>query len=178
MINTNTLARPYAKAAYEFASAAKQADAWLNMLSLSAAAVETPVVSGQLINPELTGKEKAELVARCCGEYSDASFSNFLQVLGEHGRLTLLPEIREKFTALKAEAESVLDVEVLTARELTAEQLQTLAAALSKRLERTVQPKPVIEPALIGGVVIRAGDLVIDGSVRGKLNKLAEALKS
>lgn len=62
--------------------------------------------------------------------------------------------------------------------ELNAEQLQTLAAALSKRLDRTVQPKPVVNPALIGGVVIRAGDLVIDGSVRGKLNKLAEALKS
>ena len=140
MINTNTLARPYAKAAFEFASAAQQADAWLNMLSLSAAAVQTPAVAQQLVNPALTDEQKVNVLAQICAGH--------------------------------------LDVEVESAFELNAEQLQTLAAALSKRLDRTVQPKPVVNPALIGGVVIRAGDLVIDGSVRGKLNKLAEALKS
>ena len=98
--------------------------------------------------------------------------------LGENDRLELLPTVRDQFEALKAEAERSIEVEVETAHELSAEQLQTLAAALSKRLDRTVQPTPVINPALIGGLIIRAGDLVIDGSVRGKLNQLAEALKS
>ena len=86
--------------------------------------------------------------------------------------------IRELFEELKAEAEKTLDVEVQTAFELTPAQLQTLAAALSKRLDRTVNPQQVVNPALIGGVVIRAGDVVVDGSVRGKLSQLAESLKS
>lgn len=178
MINTNTLARPYAKAAFEFASAAQQADAWLNMLSLSAAAVQTSAVAQQLVNPALTDEQKVNVLAQICAGHIDASFSNFLRSLGSNDRLSLLPVVREQFAVLKAEAERALDVEVESAFELNTEQLQTLAAALSKRLDRTVQPKPVVNPALIGGVVIRAGDLVIDGSVRGKLNKLAEALKS
>ena len=132
----------------------------------------------QLVNPALTDEQKVNVLAQLCAGHIDASFSNFLRSLGSNDRLSLLPVVREQFAVLKAEAERALDVEVESAFELNAEQLQTLAAALSKRLDRTVQPKPVVNPALIGGVVIRAGDLVIDGSVRGKLNKLAEALKS
>lgn len=178
MINTYTLARPYAKAAYEFASEAKRVDDWLNMLQLSAAAVQTSAVAQRLIDPALTDEQRVEVLAQICAGHIDASFSNFLRTLGSNGRLSLLPVICEQFSAFKTEAERAIDVEVQTAFELTAEQLRTLAAALSKRLDRTVQTKPVVDPALIGGVVIRAGDLVIDGSVRGKLNKLAEALKS
>ena len=98
--------------------------------------------------------------------------------LGENDRLELLPTVRDQFEMLKAEAERSIDVEVETAHELSAEQLQTLAAALSKRLDRTVNLQQVVNPALIGGVVIRAGDVVVDGSVRGKLSQLAESLKS
>ncbi|MBU1332905.1 MAG: F0F1 ATP synthase subunit delta [Gammaproteobacteria bacterium] len=178
MINTTTLGRPYAKAAFEFASSAGQADAWLSMLAFSAAAVQTPEVARQLVNPALTSDQKVAVLSQVCAEYVDANFVNFLATLSSNDRLSLLPVVLEQFTALKAKAESTLDVEVQTAFELTAEQLTTLAAALSKRLDRTVQPKPVVNPALIGGLLIRAGDLVIDSSVRGKLNKLAEALKS
>ena len=92
--------------------------------------------------------------------------------------MTLLPTVQEIFEAVKAEANRTVEVEVQSAFELSAEQLQTLAAALSKRLDRTVEPKATVNPALIGGLHIRAGDLVIDGSIRGRLNKLAEALKS
>ncbi|MDP2242454.1 F0F1 ATP synthase subunit delta [Pseudomonas sp.] len=178
MINTITLGRPYAKAAFEFASNAGQADAWLAMLSFSAAAVQTPEVAQQLGNPALTSEQKVQMLAQVCSGNVDDTFISFLSVLSSNDRLSLLPVVLEQFTVLKAEAESTLDVEVQTAFELSAEQLQTLAAALSKRLARTVQPKPVVNAALIGGLLIRAGDLVIDSSVRGKLNKLAEALKS
>jgi F-type H+-transporting ATPase subunit delta len=178
MINTITLGRPYAKAAFEFASSAGKADAWLAMLSFSAAAVQTPEVAQQLGNPALTSEQKVQMLAQVCSGQVDETFVNFLSTLGSNDRLSLLPVVLEQFTALKAAAESTLEVEVQTAFELSAEQLQTLAAALSKRLDRTVQPKPVINTALIGGLLIRAGDLVIDSSVRGKLNKLAEALKS
>ena len=178
MLNINTLARPYAKAAYEYASAAGQVDAWSAMLALTAAAVNEPVVLKQLGKPELTQEGKVAFLKQLCEGNIDDTFGNFLSVLSENGRLTLLPMVQELFEAVKAEANRTLEVEVESAFELSAEQLQTLAAALSKRLDRTVQPKATVNPALIGGLHIRAGDLVIDGSVRGKLNKLAEALKS
>lgn len=178
MINTITLGRPYAKAAFEYASSAGQADAWLAMLCFSAAAVQIPEVAHQLANPALTREQKVKMLSEVCSGQADDAFISFLSTLSSNDRLPLLPVVLEQFTVLKAEAESTLEVEVQTAFELSAEQLQTLAAALSKRLARTVQPKPVVNAALIGGLLIRAGDLVIDSSVRGKLNKLAEALKS
>ncbi|MDY7219805.1 F0F1 ATP synthase subunit delta [Denitrificimonas sp. JX-1] len=178
MLNINTLARPYAKAAYEHASAAGQVDAWSAMLALTAAAVTEPVVLKQLGKPELTQDDKVAFLKQLCDGDIDDSFGNFLSILSENDRLTLLPTVSEMFEAVKAQANRTLEVEVQSAFELSAEQLQTLAAALSKRLDRTVQPKATVNPALIGGLHIRAGDLVIDGSVRGKLNKLAEALKS
>ena len=178
MINTQTLARPYAKAAFEFASAAGQIDAWSGMLSLAAVAVDVPQVAELLKNPRLTSESKVQTLVQLFGSDIDEAFRNFVSTLGDNDRLDVLPTIRELFEELKAEAEKTLDVEVQTAFELTSVQLQTLAAALSKRLDRTVNPQQVVNPALIGGVVIRAGDVVVDGSVRGKLSQLAESLKS
>ena len=178
MLNINTLARPYAKAAYEFSSAAGQVDAWSAMLAFTAAAVTEPAIISELANPKLTREGKVAFLKQMCEDNIDETFGNFLRVLGENGRLTLLPTVQEMFEAVKAEANRTVEVEVQSAFELSAEQLQTLAAALSKRLDRTVEPKATVNPALIGGLHIRAGDLVIDGSIRGRLNKLAEALKS
>lgn len=178
MINTQTLARPYAKAAFEFASVAGRIDAWSGMLSLAAVAVEVPAVAELLKNPRLTSENKVKTLVQLLGSDIDEAFRNFVSTLGDNDRLDVLPTIRELFEELKAEAEKTLDVEVQTAFELTSAQLQTLAAALSKRLDRTVNPQQVVNPALIGGVVIRAGDVVVDGSVRGKLSQLAESLKS
>ncbi|HBS80760.1 MAG: F0F1 ATP synthase subunit delta [Pseudomonas sp.] len=178
MINTQTLARPYAKAAFEFASAAGRIDAWSGMLSLAAVAVDVPQVTELLKNPRLTSESKVQTLVQLFGSDIDEAFRNFVSTLGDNDRLDVLPTIRELFEELKAEAEKTLDVEVQTAFELTSVQLQTLAAALSKRLDRTVNPQQVVNPALIGGVVIRAGDVVVDGSVRGKLSQLAESLKS
>ena len=163
---------------YEFASAAGQVDAWSAMLALTAAAVTEPVIIKQLGNPELTREGKVAFLKQLGEGNIDDTFGNFLRVLSENGRLTLLSIVYEMFEAIKADADRTVEVEVQSAFELSAEQLQTLAAALSKRLDRTVEPKATVNPALIGGLHIRAGDLVIDGSIRGKLNQLAEALKS
>ncbi|MDV7210838.1 F0F1 ATP synthase subunit delta [Azotobacter beijerinckii] len=178
MINNQTLARPYAKAAFEYASAANSSDAWSGMLSLAAAVVGAPEVAELLRNPRLTRESKVEAVLRLFADDVDDAFRNFIANMGEHDRLFVLPTVRELFEAFKAEAEKTLDVELETAFELSAEQLETLAAALSKRLDRSVNPRQVVNPALIGGLVIRAGDVVVDGSVRGKLSQLAESLKS
>ena len=178
MLNTNTLARPYAKAAFEYASKEQATDAWTSMLNLSSALVADERVVTVLGNPELGKDKKVAFLLQMCEGNVNESFINYLTVLGENGRLSLLPTIATLYGDFVAESNRSLEVEVQTAFELSAEQLQTLAAALSKRLDRTVQPKATVNPALLGGLHIRAGDLVIDGSIRGKLDKLAEALKS
>ena len=178
MLNTNTLARPYANAAFEHASAAGQEENWATMLLLASSLVTAPEVVQQLANPALNKQAKVEFLLQLCKKEADKDFSNFLHILGENGRLSLLPTIHELFVAQVAEKNRSIEVEVQSTFELSAKQLKTLAAALSKRLDRTVEPKATVNPALIGGLFIRAGDLVIDGSIRGKLSKLAEALKS
>ncbi len=178
MINTQTLARPYAKAAFEFASAAGTTESWSKMLNLASIAVEVPEVAALLNDPRLTSESKVQGLVRLLGDDADEAFRNYVQTLGENDRLSVLPTVWELYEDIKAQAEKTLEAEVETAFELSNEQLQTLAAALSKRLDRTVNLQQAVNPALIGGVLIRAGDVVVDGSVRGKLSQLAESLKS
>jgi F-type H+-transporting ATPase subunit delta len=128
--------------------------------------------------PRLTGAEKANTFVEVCGDKLDAKVQNFIHLLAENDRLLLLPEITELFELYKAEQEKSVDVEVTSAFALNNEQKDKLAKVLSARLSREVRLHATEDSSLIGGVVIRAGDLVIDGSVRGKIAKLAEALKS
>ena len=103
---------------------------------------------------------------------------NFIRVLADNHRLKLLPQIYQQFEILKANREKTVEVNVVSAMEITAEQQEKLASALSAKLERTVNMQVSIDSTLIGGAVVRAGDTVIDGSIRGRLSKLAEALHS
>lgn len=178
MINNQPLARPYAKAAFELASQSGQTHAWLNLLGQAAAILATPEVVALISNPQLTQASKVDALLGLFDSDVGTEFRNFIVALGENDRLEILPTIYELFEALQLEAEKNAVAEVETAYELSEEQLQNLAASLSKRLDRTVNLQQVVNPALIGGLVIRAGDVVIDGSVRGKLSQLAEALKS
>lgn len=178
MATTNTLARPYAKAAFEHASSANKLDAWSGMLALASAVMNDAAFSNRVMNPALTGEQKAQDLLMVCEGQFDAEFTAFIRTLAENDRLPVIPVIAELYEQNKAEHDRSITVEVETAFALDADQQTTLATALSKRLDRTVTPHVTINPALIGGVLIRAGDLVIDGSVRGRLAKLAEALKS
>lgn len=178
MATNNTLARPYAKAAFEHASASSALDAWSGMLGLAAAAANNEVFAQRVSNPALTREQKANDLLMVCEGRIDEAFGNFVRTLAENDRLPLVPVIAELYEQFKAEHDRSIAVEVESAFELNDDQLKTLSTALSKRLDRTVTPQVRINPALIGGVVVRAGDLVIDGSVRGKLAKLAETLKS
>ncbi|SDU33555.1 F0F1 ATP synthase subunit delta [Halopseudomonas salegens] len=178
MATINTLARPYAKAAFEHASDAHALDAWSSMLALASAAMVDPDIAERVRNPGLTRTRKADDLLMVCEGHIDAGFGNFIRTLADHDRLPLIPVIAELFEQHKAEHDRSIAVEVESAFELSEDQQKTLITALSKRLDRAVTPQVKINPALIGGVVLRAGDMVIDGSVRGKLEKLAEALKS
>ncbi|AYC34972.1 F0F1 ATP synthase subunit delta [Pseudomonas cavernae] len=178
MAELTTLARPYAKAAFEHAQAHQQLANWSAMLGLAAAVSQDDTMQRVLTAPRLTSTEKATAFIEVCGDKFNAQACNFISVVSENDRLGLLPAIAELFEQYKAEQEKSVDVEVTSAFALSAEQQDKLAKVLSARLSREVRLHVVEDSALIGGVVVRAGDLVIDGSVRGKLAKLAEALKS
>ncbi len=178
MAELTTLARPYAKAAFEYAQAHQQLANWSAMLGLAAAVSQDDTMQRVLKAPRLTSTEKATTFVEVCGDKFDAQVRNFLSIVSENNRMELLPEIADMFELYKAEREQSVDVDVTSAFALNDEQQDKLAKVLSARLGREVRLHAAEDASLIGGVVIRAGDLVIDGSVRGKLAKLAEALKS
>ena len=178
MAELSTLARPYAKAAFEYALDKQQLSLWHEQLGTAAAVVADSGMEAVLNNPSLTASQQAGILTEVCGEALDAQMRNFISVLAVNKRLPLLPEIHKLFGQYKANQERSVDVEVVSAFDLADEASDRLAQALGRKLERQVTVRTSTDSNLLGGVLIRAGDLVIDGSVRGRLNKLAEALNS
>jgi len=176
MAELSTLARPYARAAFEYADSENALDAWLTELQLIAAVVAERAVQTLLSDPARTTEAQAETFVELCGDALGESRKRFVHVLAENRRLGLATQIMEQFAALKAQREQTVDVEMHSPFEVPDEVRERVAQALSKRLQRDVVVNTEIDTSLIGGVLIRAGDLVIDGSVRGRLGKLAEAL--
>lgn len=178
MAELTTLARPYAKAAFEVAVHGGDLQTWSDMLGLLAKVVSHKVVSRALTSPSLTGEQQAQIVIDLCAEEINAGGRNFVRVLSENKRLALLPEIVVLFDRLKAEQERTIDVEISTAFPLANDLEMKLAQSIKTKLNRDVKIHSEINKDLIGGIVIRAGDLVIDDSVRTKLHRLAEAMGS
>ncbi|WP_438951070.1 F0F1 ATP synthase subunit delta [Porticoccus sp.] len=178
MAELSTLARPYAKAAFEYAEGAGDLQNWSDSLAVAAAVAQQHVVEKLLSSPAYTAAQQAEKVITVCGDALSGKTLNFIQVLADNRRLRLLPQIYQQFETLKANREKTVEVNVVSAREISAEQQEKLASALSAKLERTVNMQVSVDSTLIGGAVVRAGDTVIDGSIRGRLLKLAEALHS
>lgn len=178
MAELNTVARPYTKAAFEFARDKGNLDQWSNLLSLAAQAVQDSDLDQLLGNPALTAEQKAGLVIAVCEKQIDDAGKNFISLLAENRRLALLPEISAQFDILKANLEMKVDVDLTTAFALDDAQQEKLAKALSSKLGREVKLTSQVDKSIIGGVVVRSSDLVIDGSVRARLAKLAEAMNS
>ena len=176
MAERATIARPYAKAAFEYARAANSLPAWSRGLEAAAEIVADPRVAALSKNPQWTAGSLSEFVAGVAGERLDAGMRNFVGVLAENRRLGVLPEINRHFAALRAAAENTADVEVTSAVPLDAAQTDKLTRALSTRLKRQVRLQTRVDAALLGGAVIRAGDLVIDGSLKGRLERLGTEL--
>ncbi|EAQ97612.1 F0F1 ATP synthase subunit delta [Congregibacter litoralis] len=176
MAELSTLARPYARAAFEYADSENALSEWLSELQLIAAVVSDEAVQNLLGDPSLTTEKQAETFVSLMGDELGESRKRFLHVLAENRRLGLVPNILELFAQLKAQREQSVDVEMVSPFEVPDTVRDRIAQALGKRLEREVVVSTSIDSSLLGGVLIRAGDLVIDGSVRGRLNKLAEAL--
>ncbi len=178
MAELSTLARPYARAAFEYARDHDSLAQWSEQLAVAAAVTGHDAVADALGNPSLTGERRAELVASICGDQIGQEGRNFLAILAENDRLELLPQISSQFDQFKANLEKSVDVEVVSAFDLADNTRDRLAEVLSNKFQRSVNVSTTTDSDLIGGVLIRAGDLVIDGSVRGRLNKLADAMNS
>lgn len=178
MAELSTLARPYAKAAFQYAADASDLQGWSNSLAVAAAVAAQDTVVKLLSSPSYTATQQAEKTIEVCGDALNEKSRSFVQVLAENRRLQLLPQIYQQFEVLKANREKTVEVSVVSASEISTEQQEKLASALSSKLERQVNMQVSIDDSLIGGVVVRAGDTVIDGSIRGRLAKLAEVLNS
>jgi F-type H+-transporting ATPase subunit delta len=176
MAESITLARPYAKAAFEYARTGKTLDAWSSSLAVASSVIQQPVVEENLDSPTITSEQKAALVIELCGDELDAKVKNFVAVMADNKRLGLLIEVQQLFEDFKSQQEKFSDIEISSAFELDSAVEKTLADKLSKTLDSKVALSTSIDKALIGGVVIRAGDMVIDGSVRGRLAKLSETI--
>ena len=179
MAEKATIARPYARAAFEYAHALGSLPAWSALLAAGAAVAATEGAEALFGNPRVSAVELVNLIA---GVASDSGASvgpdgrNFLAALAHNRRLALLPEIAAQYAALRAEAERTLEVEVTTAQALSAQQRARLAAALQRRFGREVRLAETLDPGLVGGAIVRAGDLVIDGSLQGRLARLEQRL--
>ena len=178
MAETTTLARPYAKAAFEVASQDNALQNWSDLLSLLSSVARQPAVNSVLRDPSLSSGQIATSFESICSEEIDSKGKNFIRLLAENKHLVLLSEIAELYEALKAERERSLEVEITSAFEISAEIAEKLAVSLKKRLEREINLTTSVDESLVGGAVIRAGDMVIDSSVRGKLTKLVESINS
>lgn len=174
--DATTIARPYAEAVFALARDAGAFQAWTDALAFLAALVDDPVMERTIRDPRLDRESLAGLVLDIGGDRLGGEARNFVRLLVDNDRLGVLPEIAQLYEKLKAESERKTEAVVRTPYELDAEQTRRLAEVLKARLGRDVTIVSEIDPSLIGGLHIRAGDLVIDGSVSGKLQKLAHEL--
>ena len=168
-----TVARPYAKAAFDFAVEHQSVERWQDMLAFAA-----EVTKNEQMAELLSGALAPETLAAVCGEQLDENGQNLIRVMAENGRLKALPDVLEQFIHLRAVSEATAEVDVISAAALSEQQLAKISAAMEKRLSRKVKLNCKIDKSVMAGVIIRAGDMVIDGSVRGRLERLADVLQS
>lgn len=174
MANLSSIARPYALAAFEYASDKQQLAAWKAFLEAAKEIALEPSVNPLLENPEVSSAKLFDLFQGVLGALLDAERTNFLLLLAQNKRFIVLPEIVDLFNAYYAAYEKISTIRVITAIEMEEGYRQKLAQALTKRVQREVTLSCEIDPAILGGAIIHIGDRVIDGSVRGKLSRLLE----
>ena len=176
MTQALTLARPYARAAFAIARDAGSFAPWSQALGFAARIAADPQVAALLGNPKLTDADAVTLLSPDGADGADGNFGRFLALLADNRRLTLLPEIAGLYEDLRADAERVVKATVTSAVALDADAVARITASLRKRFGREVALETAVDPSLIGGAVVDAGDVVIDGSIRTKLARLGAAL--
>ena len=178
MADLSTVARPYARAIFEHAQDENALDDWAGRLAFWAAVASNPDMESRLDDPNLTSAARGEMFASVVADGNDAAGANFIELLAANDRLAAVPDIFLMYEELRGRAQGEIEASVTSAYPLDEAQKAKLSEALSKRLERKVRLVNHVDPELIGGAVIRAGDLVIDGSLRGRVDKMQHALAS
>ncbi|MBL7004283.1 MAG: F0F1 ATP synthase subunit delta [Gammaproteobacteria bacterium] len=181
MSDFDTIARPYAKAAFQSASELDTLDQWSEFLAFASLTIEDKTMLGYLTNPSILAGDKALFVADVLnaglkGSGLTQEQNNFIQLLAENNRLLAFGSIMGRYEALKREVDGVVDVKVISARKLTVAQTKAMATKLKQRIGKDVSIVAEVDASLIAGAVIYADDVVIDGTARAKLDKLASAL--
>ncbi len=175
MAEKATIARPYARAAFAYAQKSNALAAWSDALTSAGAIVGDSRVKKLIGNPKVAPAQLLDFISEVSGK-ANTNVRNFLDELVRNRRLALLPEVAAMFEAMRNEVENVADVKVTSAVALTDAQRQRLSDSLKKRLKKEVRLNCDVDANLIGGAVIRSGDLVIDGSLRTRLQGLATAM--
>jgi len=171
-----TLARPYAAAVFKRSKETGTTEQWSKSLAFMSAVLKDKEISAVVDNPKVSKERLSALMLDICQGQVDEEGANFLKLLVQNNRLTLAPTISELFEAYKAESEGYVDVEVATAYAFTKEEKQRFTSTLEKTLSKKVHMNVTVDKSLIGGVLVRAGDRVIDGSIKGQLQQLAKRL--
>jgi len=177
MSELSTLARPYAEAVFRMATGENDLAGWSSRVAMLAAIVSDAQMAALIADPAVSSDRIATLIIDVAGADLGERGANFVKVLAENDRLTLLPEISAQFETLKAEAEGVVEATITSAQELTQTQVDELVAGLKARFNRSVTVQVAVDPELIGGAIIAIGDQVIDGSVKGRLQRMSFALQ-
>jgi len=176
MAELSTLARPYAKAVFELARDEKKLADWSALLAGLATAVRDKQVAAAIGHPAIGHGQLADVLIQVMGAKTTEQEKNLLRLLSEYDRLKLAPMLAQQFEALRAEHERRVDVQIVSAAPVDAAQQKALVDAVKKKLDRDVNVEWKVDPSLIAGAQIRAGDTVIDGSISGELARLRQAL--
>ncbi|MGP1928555.1 MAG: F0F1 ATP synthase subunit delta [Arsenophonus sp. NC-WZS1-MAG3] len=177
MSEITTVARPYAKAAFDFAVKKQLVDKWQNMLSFIDEVTRNQQI-GELFSSLIAPETLAKIFITICGNEIDEHVRNLIRIMAENERLSTLPEVLKQYIQLRAILELTVDIEVVSATTLNEKQQFKISAAMEKRLSRKVKLNCKIDKSIIAGLIIKAGDLVIDGSVRGRIKRLIDVLQS
>jgi F-type H+-transporting ATPase subunit delta len=178
MSELSTLARPYAEAVFRIAQGENDLAGWSARVQSLALIVSDAQLARLISDPAVSAEQVASLVIEVAGSDLGKSAANFVHVLAENDRLSLLPEISAQFEALKANAEGTLEATITSAQVLTQAQIDDLVAGLKAKFNRAVNVQVAVDPELIGGAVVAIGDQVIDGSVKGRLQRMSFALQA
>ena len=176
MAEFTTSARPYARAVYALATESAAVNSWSDALSLLAAVAADANMQELLDKPQLSKEQKGELMLKVVSDKLSQQQQNLVRLMAENGRLRALPEVASQFETYRAEAEGKVEAEVISAFTLTGEQEQAITATLKSKLGRDVSITTSTDESLIGGVIIKAGDTIIDGSMKSRLESLAITL--
>ncbi len=172
-----TIARPYAEAVFKLAFEKKAAPRWSDMLGLMAAVARDPDMANLVGNPKVDRTQLAEIFESVCEGKLDEDARQLIRLLAENHRIGALPAIRDQYEALRHQHEGILDAQITSAFSMTAPELDALVNGLEKRFGKKIRAEVTVDASLIGGVKVTVGDLVIDGSVRARIDQMAVAIK-